>query len=88
MAKTTVAAKSSSGRSRVKVKTGFKFPLGKTNYLILVLGIFLLVLGYIFMAIPDDPDAFLTRTLSPIILVFAYLVVIPIGLLYREKDRS
>ncbi|RMG66486.1 MAG: hypothetical protein D6715_06820 [Calditrichaeota bacterium] len=88
MARTTVAKKTAPTRTGAKSKSRFQFPLGRTNYFILGLGIFLLVLGYIFMAIPDDPDAFLTRTLSPIILVFAYLVVIPIGLLYREKDRS
>jgi O-antigen/teichoic acid export membrane protein len=64
----------------------FHFPLRRTNFLILTLGVIVLIIGYIFMAIPDNPDAFLTRTLSPILLVAAYLIIIPIGLFYREKQ--
>jgi L-asparagine transporter-like permease len=63
----------------------FRFPLTRTNFYIILLGIVVLIAGYIFMAIPDDPDAFMTRTLAPILLVFAYLIIIPIGLFYREK---
>jgi len=66
----------------------FHFPLGKTNLLILLLGVFILVIGFIFMAIPEDPDAFLTRTLAPILLVFSFLVVIPVGLLYKGKGSE
>ncbi|RMF57650.1 MAG: hypothetical protein D6748_10705 [Calditrichaeota bacterium] len=82
------------GRTMAKVKQKaaskkpaekFHFPLGKTNYMILVLGVILLIVGFVFMALPDDPDAFLTRTLAPIILVFSFLVVIPFGIMYKEK---
>ncbi len=70
-----------------KKQTGEKyhFPLGKTNYTILVIGIIVLILGYIFMAIADHPDDFLTRTLSPIFLFIAYLIIIPIGIFYKRK---
>ena len=66
----------------------FHFPLGRTNYIILSMGILILVIGYVCMAIPDDPDAFLTRTLAPILLVFSFIVVIPYGLLYKEKGSG
>ena len=66
-------------------EAGFKFPLTRINFMIILLGVIILIIGYIFMAIPDNPDAFLTRTLAPIILVIGYLIVIPIGLFYREK---
>ncbi len=68
-------------------KPRFHFPLNRTNLYILLLGIVVLAVGYIFMLIPDDPDAFLTRTLSPIILVIGYLIIIPIGLFYRGKQQ-
>lgn len=71
-----------------EVKPHFRFPLTQTNFMIISLGIVVLVIGYICMAIPEDPDAFLTRTLSPILLVFAYLIIIPIGLFYREKREK
>jgi len=63
----------------------FHFPLTRTNFYIILVGILIIVIGYVFMYIPDNPDAFLTRTLAPILLVFAYLIIIPIGLFYREK---
>ncbi|GAB4336642.1 MAG: hypothetical protein Kow0037_18220 [Calditrichia bacterium] len=72
----------------IKDESKFNFPLGRTNFIILLVGVLILVVGYIFMALPDDPDAFLTRTLSPIVLVFGYLVVIPIGLFYRDKKDN
>lgn len=63
----------------------FHFPLTRTNFYIILVGISVIVIGYVFMSIPDNPDAFLTRTLAPILLVFAYLIIIPIGLFYRGK---
>jgi cytochrome bd-type quinol oxidase subunit 2 len=69
-------------------ESGYRFPLTRTNFLIIALGVLVIVLGYIFMAIPDDPDAFMTRTLAPIMLVFAYLIIIPVGLFYREKKEQ
>ena len=66
----------------------FRFPLTRSNFYILLLGVAILVTGYILMSIPDDPDAFMTRTLAPILLVFAYLIIIPIGLFFREKKEQ
>ncbi len=60
------------------------FAFGKRNINILVAGIVLLVIGYILMAQPPV-DGFLSRTLAPVILVIAYLVIIPISLMIREK---
>lgn len=66
----------------------YHFPLDKTNYTILGIGLLVLIVGYIFMAIPDHPDDFLTRTLSPILLFIAYLVIIPIGIFYKKRKRD
>ncbi len=66
----------------------FQFPLGRTNYLILAAGVLIIILGYIFMALPDDPDAFLTRTLAPVLLVFSFVIVIPYGLLHKDKESK
>ncbi len=80
-------------KEKQKAKKGepesrFHFPLTRTNFLIILLGVVVLIVGYILMAIPDNPDAFMTRTLSPILLVFSYLIIIPIGLFYREKTEK
>lgn len=76
--------------AKVKKQTGEKyhFPVGKVNYTILLIGILMLIIGYIFMSIPDNPDDFLTRTLSPILLFIAYLIIIPIGLFYKVKNQK
>lgn len=70
------------------IEEKYHFPLGKTNYGILILGVLTLIIGYIFMAIPDHPDDFLTRTLSPVLLVIGYLVIIPLGIIYRDKKTK
>lgn len=73
---------------KAETSSRFHFPLTKTNFMIIILGLIVLIIGYVFMAIPTNPDAFLTRTLAPILLVIAYLIIIPIGLFYREKKES
>jgi len=79
-------SKSSKKRSKTRDDQAvFEFPLGKTNGLILTAGVLLLIAGYILMALPDNPDDFMTLTLAPIILVISFVVVIPFGLIYREK---
>ncbi len=75
-------------RVKTRKQNKFHFPLKKVNFLIMGVGVFILILGYILMSIPHNPDDFLTRTLSPILLVIAYLIVIPVGLLYREKGEE
>ncbi len=69
-------------KKKVKETQHFRFPLTRTNYVIIGFGILMLVVGFIIMAIPEDPDAFISRTLAPIVLVIAFLVVIPYGILY------
>lgn len=55
--------------------------LGKMNFVILILALILLVLGYIIMAQNEI-------TISPIILAIAYVIIIPIGLLYKPKNKD
>ena len=71
-----------------QLRERYHFPLGKENYTILVIGVLVLIIAYVFMAIPDNPDDFLTRTLSPILLFIAYLVIIPVGLFYKNKKSE
>lgn len=64
----------------------FRYPLRRENHVIILFGVFLLIVGYVLMGLPKDPDAFLTRTLAPLILVISYAIIIPIGILYRKKS--
>ena len=62
-------------------------PFTKINYQILAGGILSIVLGYI--ALAQEPwDGTMPLVVAPILLVLGYCVLIPIGILFRQKDRS
>ncbi len=56
----------------------------KENYIFLAIGILLLFTGYILMA-QGDWDSSLSLTLSPIVLLVAYLIIFPLSIFYRKK---
>lgn len=73
----------------------WRIPLGKTNYMILGLGIAVIVLGYILMGtgISDDPvnnegvwNSPMAVTIAPILLVIGYCVIVPFAIFFRRKD--
>ena len=73
--------------SRRKVKKVEILPLDPLNYKILILGVVVIVLGYI--ALGTDPwDGFIALTIAPILLLMGYCVIIPIGILYRPKKEE
>jgi xanthine/uracil permease len=51
---------------------------GRNNYLFLGIGIFLVIVGFIFLGTGDI-------TIAPILLVLGYCVAIPIGILLQPK---
>ena len=57
-----------------------KSGLTKINYRILIIGIIIITIGYIIMATGDS-------TISPLLLIISYMIVIPIALLWRKKDE-
>ena len=59
----------------------------KKNYQILGAGIVLLILGFFLMAQGpwDNP---LSLTLSPIVLIFAYFIIIPFSIFYTGKKKK
>ncbi len=61
------------------------FTFGKRNLMILFLGMLTIIVAFIIMAQPPV-DGFLSRTLAPILLVIAYLVIIPIAILAKNKE--
>ena len=68
--------------SNVSLFEGWAF--GKTNYIIFTVGLFSLILGYYLMA-SGSVNSFQSLTLSPILLFFGYIIIIPLALVYREK---
>jgi hypothetical protein len=59
----------------------------RNNYLLLYGAIGLLLLGYFLMA--QSPwDSFLSLSLSPIILLIGYIILIPITILYKSSSNK
>ncbi len=64
--------------------TSGTLPFTKENYLLFGLGCLLLIAGFALSA-QGPHDGFLSLTLSPILLVSAYVVVLPAAILYEKK---
>lgn len=65
----------------------FKNYWDKNNYLIFGTGIGIVLIGFLLMAQGpwDNP---LSLTVSPLVLLFAYLIVFPLSILYRRKKST
>ena len=62
-------------------------PFTKRNYQILGIGLLIIVLGYV--ALSQKPwDGTMPLVVAPILLVLGYCVVIPFGILYRQKEET
>ena len=59
----------------------------KKNIILIGIGVLLLVIGFLCLATgpADNP---VSLTVAPLILVFAYLVVIPLGILFGSKKKN
>jgi len=54
---------------------------GRRNYIILAIGAFFIIAGFLFLALGDI-------TIAPILLVIGYCVIIPIGILLPEEKSG
>ena len=76
--------------AKVAVKrktTPATLPFTKKNYQILGIGLLTIVLGYV--ALSQHPwDGTMPLVVAPILLVLGYCVIIPFGILYRQKKES
>ena len=74
-------------QQRHSKKKSSVLPFGKINFLIFTAGLILIIVGYIIMAQPPV-NGFLSRTLAPLILLFAYLIVIPYSIFYGHFNNK
>ena len=72
-------------KNKMNLFDGWAF--GKINYILFGSGLGLVIFGYFFMA-NGAVDSFQSLTLAPIMLFLGYIVVIPVALVYRDKDRE
>lgn len=61
--------------------------LNKKNLILIAIGVLLLIVGFLCLATgpADNP---ISLTVAPLILVLAYVVVIPIGILLGGKKQD
>jgi len=59
----------------------------KENYIFLAIGIILLVVGYLIMG-QGTWDNELSLSLSPVVLLLAYLVFFPLSIFYRKNTEK
>ncbi|HOZ00309.1 MAG TPA: hypothetical protein PLG20_00730 [Candidatus Syntrophosphaera sp.] len=62
-------------------KKNDRLQLGKLNFIILGVAALLLILGYVIMAANEI-------TISPLIIVAVYVVLIPFALLFKSKPKA
>jgi len=72
---------------KFKKDSPFKNYWGNTNYILLGVGIFVLVIGFYLMTFGpwDNP---VSLSISPIVLLVAYLIIFPLSILYRKKKKG
>jgi len=78
---------SKSRKASVKVKKEISLPLEKTNFVIIVAGIAVLIIGYILMS-SNTVDGFANTVIAPILLVLGYCIIIPYGILKKTKKTD
>ena len=64
-----------------------RLPLTGKNWTVLLLGLLVIVMGYVFLAIPPA-EGFWSLTLGPIFLVVGYCILIPVGILIGRKQKG
>ncbi len=65
----------------------FSIYWGKKNYHFLVLGIFVIIVGFYLMSV-GTWNSFSSIVISPILLVAGYVLIFPLSIFYRKKDKK
>ena len=62
-----------------------ELPFSRTNYFLFIAGLIVIVLGYVLMG-TGELNSVQALSVSPIVLLIGYLVIIPVAIMYRKKD--
>ncbi len=65
-----------------------KLPFTKTNYIIMVVGILVLILGFFFMTLDTEPYGFgfMGLTLGPVVVMLGFLIEF-VAIFYKPKAK-
>ena len=73
--------------SRTRSARRAQMPFGRANYLLILLGLGLVVVGYTIMRIENEMDGFISLYVAPLLILGGYLEII-YAVLYRPKDPA
>ncbi len=59
----------------------------RKNYLLLIVGVLLVVFGYVIMALENEVDGFISLYVAPIIILAGYLEII-YAILWRPRESA
>ncbi len=82
------AVKSRRTERHRKSKIQAEMPFNRTNYMIVIAGAALIIATYVLLATNDSVYGFIPLDLVPVLLFIGYLVIIPIGIMYRGKKKA
>lgn len=71
-------------KRKIKKKPNQQLPFERENYIIFLIGLLVLMLGYISLS-QGPADSFWSLTLAPILLVIGYCLIIPFSIIYRKR---
>ena len=80
-------AKIVKGKSVKRSKADDIFPFERENFIILGIGIIVILVGY-FALSGSSVEGTMPLVVSPLLLVLGYCVIIPIGILYRKREKE
>jgi len=58
--------------------------LGRTNYLIFGFAVIVIAVGYYFLSI-GPANSTQSLTIAPIVLIFGYVVLVPLAIIWRKR---
>ena len=70
-----------------KSKPNTILPLERENFIIMGVGLLVIVLGYLALS-ENKVEGFMPLVVAPILLILGYCVIIPVGIMYRKKEKS
>lgn len=69
----------------MKKKYYNKLNLTTINYILLLIASLVIIISFIIMKYAGDDLG--DKTISPILLTLAYLIIVPLALFYKKKER-
>jgi len=86
------------GKEKTKIiqpeEKTFEHVFSYKNYVVFALGFAFLILGYFFLAQPakepglNPAEGFLSLNVAPVVLILAYLIIIPVGILMKKSRKN